>query len=411
MTAWIDLNQGGDIWKIFGMAIAGLFVVISYAYSSFKLGKIGVTSEFAALITYIIGVIVMSGFKVIAVILSILMLILLSSKEYLTEWKEKLSREELGNTLKFAFISLVALPLLPDEKYSILNILSWLTGSMMNSGPEILTMKFFNPFGIWLFVVIMAGVEYVGYILSKVMGNKGGIIASWAVGWLISSTATTAAMTNRSVHHPENHYIYATGTLIASCIMFVRVIIISGFYNPSILSTILIPAFIMFLVMTGVAYYYYWKAKLGESRTEHEFAKWFHINRTEQADSYESPFQLIPAMKFAWVVVIIKFLAGLGKIYHEHIPAEIFNYTLGAISWLADVDAITQTMASESVTGNPSLMIASSTILIAVMSNNIVKASIAYRFGEKQFGKEVLTGFGSSIAAGLLVIILMNLIW
>lgn len=178
MTAWIDLNQGGDMWKIFGMAIAGLFVVISYAYSSFKLGKIGVTSEFAALITYIIGVIVMSGFKVIAVILSILMLILLSSKEYLTEWKEKLSREELGNTLKFAFISLVALPLLPDEKYSILNILSWLTGSMMNSGPEILTMKFFNPFGIWLFVVIMAGVEYVGYILSKVMGNKGGIIAS-----------------------------------------------------------------------------------------------------------------------------------------------------------------------------------------------------------------------------------------
>lgn len=77
---------------------------------------------------------------------------------------------------------------------------------------------------------------------------------------------------------------------------------------------------------------------------------------------------------------------------------------------MADVDAITQTMASESVTGNPSLMIASSTILIAVMSNNIVKASIAYRFGEKQFGKEVLTGFGSSIAAGLLVIILINLI-
>lgn len=79
-------------------------------------------------------------------------------------------------------------------------------------------------------------------------------------------------------------------------------------------------------------------------------------------------------------MVIIKFLAGLGKIYSDHIPTDWFNYTLGLISGLADVDAITQTMASESTTGNPTLMIASSTILIAVMSNNLVKASIAYRF-------------------------------
>lgn len=68
-------------------------------------------------------------------------------------------------------------------------------------------------------------------------------------------------MTNKSVHHPGNHFLYATGTLIASCIMFVRVIIISGFYNPAILSTILIPAIIMFVTMTGAAYYFYWRAK------------------------------------------------------------------------------------------------------------------------------------------------------
>lgn len=211
-------------------------------------------------------------------ILSILLLILLSSKEYLSAWKEKLSREELGNTLKFAVISLVALPLLPDEKYSIINMISWITGTEMNSGPDILVMKFFNPFGIWFFVVIMAGVEYVGYILSKVMGNKGGILASGAVGGLISSTATTAAMTSKSIRHPSNHFIFATGTLIASCIMFIRVVIISGFYNPAILSTILIPAIIMLITMSGAAYYFYWRAKQGEMEKEHVFAKWLHVN-------------------------------------------------------------------------------------------------------------------------------------
>lgn len=81
--------------------------------------------------------------------------------------------------------------------------------------------------------------------------------------------------------------------------MFVRVIIISGFYNPHILSTILIPAVIMLLVMAGIGYYYYWKGKMGESEGEHEFAKWFHIHKTESTDNYESPFQLAPAMKFA----------------------------------------------------------------------------------------------------------------
>ena len=33
-------------------------------------------------------------------------------------------------------------------------------------------MAFFNPFSIWFFVVIMAGVEYVGYLLSKTLGNR-----------------------------------------------------------------------------------------------------------------------------------------------------------------------------------------------------------------------------------------------
>lgn len=199
-----------NIWKIFGMILASVFIVISYIYSSFRQGKIGMTSEFAALLTYIIGVIVMSGYKIIAVILAILLLILLSSKEYLTAWKEKFSREELSNSLKFAVISLVALPLLPDEKYSIMDMLAWIAGGNIDLAHPVLWMKFFNPFGVWLFVVIMAGVEYIGYILSKVLGNNSSIIASGAVGGMISSTATTAAMTNKSVHHTGNHFLYAT---------------------------------------------------------------------------------------------------------------------------------------------------------------------------------------------------------
>ncbi len=169
---WMDITMQTNVWKISGLMISGIFVVIAYTYSSFSKDKMGVTSEYAALLTYLIGVIVLSGYTIIAVILSIVILLILSSKEYLTKLRERFSRTELGDALKFAVISLVVLPLLPSQKFSIVEILNFITGGNFELGHPVFTMHFFNPYGIWFFVVIMAGVEYVGYILSKVLGNK-----------------------------------------------------------------------------------------------------------------------------------------------------------------------------------------------------------------------------------------------
>ncbi len=101
--------------------------------------------------------------------LAILILILLSAKEYLSRVQEKFSRIELGHSLKFAVISLVALPLLPDQRFSILDMLNWVFGGGLEWTHPILTMAFFNPYSVWFFVVVMAGVEYIGYILSKIL--------------------------------------------------------------------------------------------------------------------------------------------------------------------------------------------------------------------------------------------------
>lgn len=106
-----------------------------------------------------------------AVMIAIGFLLLLSSKDYLTQLKERFSREELGDSLKFAVIALVILPLLPDEKYSILNIIQWIYADIHWIHP-VLTANFFNPHSIWKFVVIMAGVEYAGYLLSRMIGTK-----------------------------------------------------------------------------------------------------------------------------------------------------------------------------------------------------------------------------------------------
>ena len=49
--------------------------------------------------------------------------LLLSLKDYFLDLKTKISREELNNTLKFAVIAFVVLPILPDERFSIASLL------------------------------------------------------------------------------------------------------------------------------------------------------------------------------------------------------------------------------------------------------------------------------------------------
>jgi uncharacterized membrane protein (DUF4010 family) len=133
------------------------------------------------------------------------------------------------------------------------------------------------------------------------------------------------------------------------------------------------------------------------------------VKEDEEKDEYESPFQLLPAIQFAGLIVIIKYLAILGDIYKNEVPPQISNYFLGLVSGIGDVDAINLTM-SEMARDNPEfLFIATTTILIAVISNNTVKASIAYRFGEKNFWKKVILWFGVSIGLGILTIVLISL--
>jgi uncharacterized membrane protein (DUF4010 family) len=66
----------------------------------------------------------MLGSYTIALILTIILTIILSSKEFLEKFSSSISRTELTNTLKFLVVAFVVLPLLPDEKYSFATLFS-----------------------------------------------------------------------------------------------------------------------------------------------------------------------------------------------------------------------------------------------------------------------------------------------
>lgn len=184
--------------------------------------------------------------------------------------------------------------------------------------------------------------------------------------------------------------------------MFIRVVVVAAYIYPPILDSIVIPGGIMFFGLAWVTLYYLinaWKEKVP-------------VVKSEKEGNYESPFQLMPALQFAWLIVIIKFISIAWAAYQKYSVSPgnqekfeaIFNYTIGLVSGFADVDAVNFTMSEGARSGEISLFVAATTILIAVMSNNTVKASIAYRFGEKEYGWKVLLGFGLSILLGIVTI-------
>lgn len=184
----------------------------------------------------------------VAVFLGILIAIMLNYKKRIAPIIDKIGEDEISTTLKFAVISFIILPLLPDTKYALHDMMSFLPETLFTQA------AFFNPYSIWFFVVVMSAVSYAGYILSKMLGANRGIIFSGALGGLVSSTAVTSAMAEKSHKNEKDATIlYATviATVAAGSIMFFRVLGIVMLFNPILLSTLFFPIFTMIIASAG----------------------------------------------------------------------------------------------------------------------------------------------------------------
>jgi len=121
LDTYLKLNWIFTFWLLI---IISIFILVSYIYSSFKMKEIWITSEITALLTYILGIFVWLWQNKFAIIFSILLVVIISLKESFEKIINSISKEEFMHSLKFAVIAFVILPLLPDDKYSIIQMLS-----------------------------------------------------------------------------------------------------------------------------------------------------------------------------------------------------------------------------------------------------------------------------------------------
>jgi len=368
-----------------------VLLVACYLVVSLEEKRIGATTEMSALITFFLGILVLKGFIILSVIIAIIVAALLAYKPQMHKFARKIEAVELYSTLKFGLISLVVLPLLPNKGYTLLDIpiLHEIIESIPTLALILAQIDVLNPFKIWLMVVFIAGISFVGYILIKTVGAKAGLGLTGFMGGLISSTAVTSSLSIESKRAKKLVNVFVFGTIIASCTMYFRVLFEVLVLNKSLLKYLIVPIGLMAVVGLGYCLYLYLQKKKPSKNTKH-----FEFN---------SPFALGPALKFGLFFGFVLYIAKLFQILF----GDTGIYIASLLSGLADVDAITITMASLANTGDVTSVVAVSAITIAVCSNTVVKGGIAYLFGAKEFGMIIMKVFGAMLAVALIAILIM----
>jgi uncharacterized membrane protein (DUF4010 family) len=333
-----------------------VFLAIGYVRSTHE-GHIGMTTEVAALIVFCAGSVSGFGELPIAVAIGVLTATVLAIKPFTRRLSASIETEDVYATLKFAVVAALALPLLPDQSY----------------GPS--PWDAVSPYKVGLMVVFISGLSFIGYVLIQLVGTERGIGLTSLLGGLVSSTAVTLTLAERSRSHRSMSNLLGLGVLLAWVIMFVRILVEVGVVNPGLLSSVWLPIAAAGLIAGAWAAWLYVRAASGASEGE--------------SGSFTNPFRLGPAIQFGLLYGLV--LIG-SKALSDWLGATGI-YAGAIVSGLADVDAITLSMAE--LSRGPGVVeneVAANAIVFAAASNTLVKAGIVWVTGSPGIRRAIAPG-------------------
>ncbi len=347
---------------------AGAFIGISYAFSA-REGQVGMTTETAALVTVLAGALCHLAALELAVAVAVATMTLLTLKVQSRRFVRRVSPADLYATVKFAVITAIVLPVLPNR--------TW----------DIVPLDMLNPRKVWLMVILISGISFLGYVLIKVVGTRRGVGLTGLLGGLASSTAVTLSMSQRSRKLSGLSAPFAVAILLSWAIMFVRVMIEVAVVNTSLLERLWLPISGMGVVCLLYCAFLYFRQK---------------SEKQEEMDSFANPFELGPALTFGLLYAVILVIARGAQLLF----GDAGLYASSIVAGLADVDAITLSVAE--LTRNPdelSVSTGTRAVVLAVLSNTIVKSGIVAVTGSPGLRKAILPGLILILVAAVLLIL------
>ncbi|MEM9906535.1 MAG: MgtC/SapB family protein [Cyanobacteria bacterium P01_D01_bin.44] len=368
LGALLALEWGSGLLGVIFLGFA-LTVTVSYWVTSQQTQDFGLTTELAMLLTFGLGALVVSGYEAEGVAIAVIVTTLLSFKQELHWSLEQINRQELLATLQLLLIAMVALPLLPNQ----------------SMGPW----QAINPRTVGLLVMLIATISYVGYFAVRLLGERVGLLVTAILGGLVSSTAVTVAFSRRAKLGEGNLTALGAGIALASGTMAVRLLLEVAVVNPSLLRLLIPPMACLAIVPLLAA------VVIGR----------LHPAAAAQAPvSLKNPIDLKSALTYSLLLTVLFVLVRATEAWLG--GAGI--YLLSAISGIADVDAVSLSLAESANTGL-SDAIATFGILIAVAVNTLTKATIVALIGGWKLARWCATILLTALGLGLTVTVLTHL--
>ena len=349
-------TRTGSSWLL----AAGIFVVGAMMISAYHRqpdpDDPGTTSVIALLLAFCYGAMVWYGYRTSAVMLGILTTILLYFKAELQSISKQLTRRDITSVLQFCVLSLVILPILPNQNYGPYDTL--------------------NPYQVWWMVVLVSGVSLAGYAALRIVGQRHGALLLGVLGGMASSTATTLVYSRHARATESLQPLCLVVILTANLIVLCRLGIVAAILQPTILPTLL-PTLGVGL-LAGIAFVAFaWRRMAGGGELP-------------QLD-LRNPTELATALTFGAVYAGVLLLSAA----LTDKAGNLGLYAVALVSGLTDVDAIT--LSSLRLFGQEKLLAGEATtaILLAMLANLTFKFGIVVSVAGGGLARRLLGGFAA----------------
>ncbi len=335
----------GAGYQAFALAlVAGGAALVVAGYVAASRREIDGTTEVAALVVLAAGVLAGTGHLALASGVIAVTNLLLVEKTRLHAIVARVQGVGLRAGIRFAVMAVVILPLLPEGPYGPL-------GGV-------------RPRELWMLVLLFSGLSFSGYIARGVLGPRHGYPAAGLIGGFISSTSVTLMFARASATRAAAATALACGVTAACAIMFVRVVLATAILQAP-LAIAVVPYVVAPFVVGAVLAALLLRGGGEDARTiaapANPLAFWTAL---QMAAMFQLVLFGVAAVRARW--------GGTGLLVS------------GALLGVADVDALTISMARSVSTGS-STAIAAQALALGTLANGLLKLALALALGRGTF--------------------------
>lgn len=329
-----------------------IFLLAYYVKKLISLNDPGITTILTGIISYSLAPLFYTQKIWLVLLVIVTILVIIEIKEEVVEFSKKIDKTEITTLAKFILITGIILPLLPHKAIAKnLNI---------------------SAYKFWLTIVAVSTISYLSYLLKKYVFPKAGTILTALLGGLYSSTATTLILSRES-KKSENAFEVSAGIITATAMMYIRLLILAFIFNAVIAEKLTI-YFAILVVSTIPFVFFYLKKRNKETNIKIEAKK----------NPLELKTALIFAILFAFFAILTQFIVGK----FGSLGVNILSFIVG----VTDIDPYIMSLFQDTSTQLTVNLIVHS-VVIATISNNLIKMVYAIILGDKKIRMPIITAF------------------